>query len=242
VQHRTGIGGAARHQDGGIIITGRNLAHKRFGETRTTVVVPSDPDAGIVGFNDLATDSAGRIYVGSVGFVPKDYPGYVGPRAGHLHRVDLDGSATIVADDILLPNGVALSSDGRTLYLCDSLRHEILAFHVDSTGDLHNRRSFARVADGITDGLAPAQDGSLWLAACHTGFVIGFDSEGSEIARIKLPVPMVTNVCFGGDNFEDLYIVSGPDGAAGEVGGCVFRTKLGIRGVPTAVARVRLPR
>jgi D-xylonolactonase len=237
VPHRTGIGGAALHEDGGIVVSGRNVAYKRDGEG-TIVIVPSDAAAGFVGFNDLTVDRSGRIYVGSVGFVPRDHPGYAGGFPGHLHRINLDGTSEVVAEDILLPNGLAFSPDGRLLYHSDSLRRAILAFPVDEAGDLGPRRQFAEVAAGITDGLAVADDGTVWLAACHAGLVIGYQPDGRETCRIQMPVPMVTSLCFGGPDGGDLYVVTGPDGAPSGVGGCVYRVRTGTRGQPRPKARI----
>lgn len=72
VRHRRGIGGLALHADGAIVIGGRNVAIKRDiaeGDNPTIVLLDNDPSKDIVGFNDLAVDHAGRIYVGSLASV-----------------------------------------------------------------------------------------------------------------------------------------------------------------------------
>ena len=89
VEHRRGIGGIALHADGGLVVGGRNIAHKRGDET--LVLLGQDSVDGIVGFNDLTTDTLGRIYVGSLGASP--FAEDAGQTTGYLHRIDLDGSA-----------------------------------------------------------------------------------------------------------------------------------------------------
>src|SRR4051812_31772772 len=96
VPHRKGIGGIAVHADGGLVISGRNVAWKRpDGET----VVLLDREHDGMSFNDLTTDPDGRIYVGSLLFNPLD--GSTGEHAmGDLYLIDLDGSTRIVHGDV----------------------------------------------------------------------------------------------------------------------------------------------
>src|SRR5678815_1284248 len=72
VEHRKGIGGMALHADGGLIVSGRNIGYKGPASADTVVLLDRDADAGVVGFNDLTTDAAGRIYVGSLRSSPFD--------------------------------------------------------------------------------------------------------------------------------------------------------------------------
>ena len=105
VPKRRGVGGIALHADGGLVMSGRNICHIRDGETR---IVFELPDVG--GFNDLFTDAAGRVYVGSL----RDDPFSVGGerKAGEAYRIDLDGTATQIYDDVGLSNGIGFSPDG----------------------------------------------------------------------------------------------------------------------------------
>ena len=115
--HRRGIGGIAQHADNGLVVGGRNIAFKSFGGGDTVVILDRDPEHGNVGFNDLTTDAAGRIYVGSLGS-PVFEEGEQLP--GNLHVIDLDGTARIMAEDVLLTNGLGFSPVGKTLYHSDS--------------------------------------------------------------------------------------------------------------------------
>jgi D-xylonolactonase len=64
---------------------------------------------------------------------------------------------------------------------------------------------------------------------------------GRERRRIACPLPMVTSVCFGGDDRRDLYVVTGAEGASGPRAGSVFRLRVEVAGLPVAPAQVRLP-
>lgn len=244
VANRRGIGGMALHESGGVVISGRNVAYKRLmGDPKadeTLVLLPNDPDHGVIGFNDLTTDGAGRIYVGSLGFKAMD-GGLPGGRTAFLHLVDLDGSTRIVAHDVELTNGLGWSPDGKRLYHSDSLRHIVKAYSVRDDGSLSEPTVFASTPAGHPDGLAVAEDGTVWVAIAHASTVCQFDTDGHELQRIDFPVPMVTSLCFGGQDLRDLYVVSGSTGAPAELGACVFRVRSDVSGLPRAPARVHLP-
>ena len=70
IEHRRGIGGIALHERGGLIVGGRNIAYKGPAAAGTVVLLDSERAGGGAGFNDLTTDEAGRIYVGSLGHEP----------------------------------------------------------------------------------------------------------------------------------------------------------------------------
>jgi gluconolactonase len=239
-EHRRGIGGMALHDAGGLVVSGRNVSFKPFDGSATRLLLDRDPDAGNVGYNDLTTDAAGRVYVGSLGNSPVFEDGRE-PQAGKLYRIDLDGSATVVAEDVLLTNGLGFSPDGRTLYHSDSGRRTVFCYEVAADGSLGEKRPFAVTATGAPDGLVVSEDGAVWVALAGGGHGVGvFNADGSERGHIEIEDPMCTSVCFGGDDLKDLYIVSGSDGAPSDRHGAVYRHRSEVAGVPVAPARIQL--
>ncbi len=234
IPHRRGIGGMALHQEGGLVVGGRNIAYKSLNGARTVVLLDNTPDA--VGFNDLTTDAVGRIYVGSLAFqVFADTP----PKPGHLWMIDLDGSHRPLADGVMLTNGLGFSPDGKRLYHCDSRADIIRVYDVYDDGTVGPWRVFARSTAGATpDGMKVAQDGSVWVALAHAGCVVVFAADGTERQRLPVPLPMVTSVCFGGTDGRDLYVVTGSRGGPGDNCGTVYRTRVEVPGVPLTPARV----
>ncbi len=241
--HRRGIGGMAPHAAGGLVISGRNIAFKGFDGADTKVLLDNDVAPEAVGFNDLTTDAKGRIYVGSLAFSAADPDS--APKPAYLHMIDLDGSAHTLAPDIQLTNGLGFSPDGSLLYHSDSLTHAVWVYDVAADGGVGPRREFARVdtdlPGAIPDGLAVAEDGSVWVAIAHGGSVIAFAADGSERTRIAVPIPMVTSVCFGGADLRDLYIVTGSRDSGRDDAGTVYRTSVDVAGLAVAPARVPLP-
>ena len=77
------------------------------------------------------------------------------------------GSVQKMAGGLACSNGLGWSPDNRTMYVTAQFAYELLAFDFDpATGDLANRRSFAKVpeADGLPDGLTVDAEGCIWSA------------------------------------------------------------------------------
>ena len=243
IAHRRGIGGVALHEKGGCVVTGRTVAYKPFdvnGQALPTInLIDRDEATNRVGFNDLAIDKKGRIYVGSMGFVAMeadiDDPSLP---PGTFWLIELDGSYRAVADDIRITNGTAISEDERVLYLSDSGRKAVLAFDIDSvTGDLKNRRLFCNCPSGVPDGMAIAEDGSLWLTLAYAGKIIRYDKSGAVMQEFNVPDSMVTSVCFGGNDLRTLYVVTGAEGKDPKQKAHVFSCRVDVAGIPVHYAK-----
>ncbi len=239
-EHRRGIGGMALHEAGGLIVSGRNISYKPFGGGGTVTVLDRNEEAGLVSFNDITTDAAGRIYAGGLGSSPVFEDGR-GPQAGDLYLIDLDGSARVVAGDVMLTNGLGFSPDGKTLYHSDTTRSAVFRYEVYDDGTLGPKALFAQTEGGVPDGLVVSEDGAVWVALARNGKGVAvFEPTGGFRDHIEIPLPMCTSVCFGGADLQDLYIVSGSDGAGSDKAGAVFRIRTDVAGLPVLVARVAL--
>ncbi|TDI88178.1 MAG: hypothetical protein E2O58_12665 [Gammaproteobacteria bacterium] len=236
-EHRRGIGGMSWHEAGGLVVSGRNLSFKPFGEGATLTLIEQQED-GRVGFNDITTDAAGRVYAGSLGNSPVFADGRE-PRSGDLYVVDLDGSFRIVGRDIQLTNGLGFSPDGGTLYHSDTTRGGVFCYEVYDDGNLGEKRLFAEISDA--DGLVVAEDGSVWVACAGRGGVQVLAADATLTRFIEIPKPMCTSLCFGGSDLQDLYIVCGSRGTDSENAGAVYKVRVDVAGVPVAPARVALP-
>lgn len=239
VPKRRGIGGMALHADGGLIMGGKDIvATDMDGSAMGVLLAGADTKAG-VGFNDLTTDALGRIYVGDLGF--RVFGGGE-PKPGFLYVIDLDGSDRVISDGIMLTNGLGFSPDGKSLYHSDARADVVRVYDVMPDGSVGPWRPFAEIAGGETpDGLAVAADGSVWVALAHGGAVAVYEPDGRLRTRIPVPLPMVTSVCFGGDDLRDLYVVTGSRGGPHENCGSVFVTRAPVPGLPPAPANVPRP-
>ncbi len=144
--------------------------------------------------------------------------------------------------DVRLTNGLGFSPDGSRLYHSDSARRAVCCYDVQADGTLGPKQTFVTTEEGAPDGLVVSADGAVWVAlASGGGGVAVHEPDGTLREHIAIPHPMCTSVCFGGDDLQDLYIVSGSDGLEGDKRGGVFKVRTGVAGLPVASARIKIP-
>jgi len=231
VADRKGVGGIALHAEGGVIVSGRNIAHVRDGVTRVLFTAPGEP-----GFNDLYTDRWGCIYAGTIRTDPFKADS---PRLpGELWRITGEGEATQIYGDVALTNGIGFSPDERLLYHSDSMAGHIIVSDVQGRGKVSNRRVFAQVEGGIPDGLAVDAEGGVWVAIYRGGCVARYTPAGALDRKLEVPARAVTSLCFGGPELKDLYIVTADNSEDPDRKGTIFRTRMDVAGLPAPLARV----
>ncbi len=90
-------------------------------------------------WNDIVVDGRGNAYVNNVNF---DFPGGE-PVPGIVALVTADGLVTQVADDVMFPNGMAVTPDNTTLIVAESYASRLTAFDIADDGTLSQRRVWA---------------------------------------------------------------------------------------------------
>jgi D-xylonolactonase len=236
VPKRRGVGGMALHAAGGIVMGGRDVAFFPLSDAAPKSWLATADIPGATGFNDLTTDRAGRIYVGSLAF---RVFGGDSPTPGLLHVIDLDGSIRSISDGVMLTNGLGFSPDGKRLYHSDSRSSLVRVYDVKGDGSVGPWRTFAKLGgDSVPDGLKVASDGSVWVADARGGRVAIFNADGSHRRDLAVPLPMVTSLCFAGGELKDLYVVTGSTGGPTENCGTIFRTRVDVAGLALPLARV----
>jgi sugar lactone lactonase YvrE len=240
IPHRKGVGGLVAHAGGGFVIAGRNVAHKRPGSEQAATTVLLEPAADERFFNDLTADGRGRIFVGSVAINP------LAPeetRAGRLYCLGLDGNVEVLADDVLVSNGLGSDPADEVLYHVDSDRRVVWAYRIAGGPIGETREVFVDTSGypGRPDGLAVARDGSVWVAMAGGGRVVGWDAKGAAVDEIPVPQDLVTSVCFGGDDYRTLFVLTGTnDEFPDRDGGCVYECEGLGPGMAGTLARVPL--
>jgi gluconolactonase len=127
------------------------------------------------------------------------------------------GDVEVAAKWQTRPNGIALSPDGKMLFVSDSDRHTVVAFDVDRNGQTANQRDLIRNVAGVPGGIRTDVDGRLYVAAKGVA-VYGPDG---KLQRTVLEDQLASNCAFGEGDLESLFIAS----RAG-----LFRVKLGVKG------------
>jgi gluconolactonase len=231
IPYRKAIGGLVAHADGGFVVSGRNISRKAA-DGATTVLLGAAPDEQF--FNDITADSQGRLFAGTI---PKA-PG----TAGRLYLIGRDGVTNVLADDVLISNGLAADPGDSLLYHVDSGRRTVWRFTLGAPNVAASREPFVSTTeyDALPDGLAMAADGSVWVALAGAGLVVGWSASGKRIAEIPVPHALVTSVCFGGQGLAALYVLTGTNEEYPNAeGGSVFRCVAPRPGLPAPVARVQ---
>ena len=182
--------------------------------------------------NDLAIDGQGRVYFTD--------PRYVGGESRELDfeavfLVSPAGDVKIATRDVTKPNGILVSTDGRTVYVADNNpqgpRH-LTAFTVKADGTLGDKQVLFDFGTGRgIDGMALDTRGNIYATA-GTGDKAGvyvFDPAGQPLAMIAMPGDP-TNCEFGGGmDGSSLYVTCANEQRAGTKYG-LYRIKLNATG------------
>jgi L-arabinonolactonase len=196
-------------------------------------LVPIEAEIATSRLNDGRCDRQGRFWVGSM---DRSTPA----GRGALYRYDPDGALHRMLENIEVPNSLAFSPDGGTMYFADSPTREVQAFALSAaTGELTHRRVFARCEPpGVPDGAVTDEAGCLWVAQFDGGRLVRFRPDGAVDRVIPMPVDRPTACCFGGADLGTLFVTSARinlDAEAlrrQELAGSVFALRPGVRGLP----------
>jgi gluconolactonase len=211
---------------------GRAVLRRNLTTGATTVVVNSYQGKRLNSPNDVTSDARGRIYFTDArygGNEPMELP-------NAIYRVDPDGKTTQLATDILRPNGIEVSPDGKRLYVAASnsptlpanpngpaqdrfglSRGGVVVYDLDSNGSISNGRLFYRNDDFGADGMAMDTDGNLYVALHNgnpkepKGAVVVLAPDGTVLmTRPAADGVAPTNLGFGrGRDANLLYMTSG---------------------------------
>jgi len=148
--------------------------------------------------NDLWVDPKGGIY-----FSDPIYGRAENTQGGeHVYYVSPDRKkVTRVIDDMVRPNGLAGTPDGKTLYVADHGAGKTWRYTIKPDGALADKTLFA--ASG-SDGMKLDREGNVYLT---TDAVVVYDPAGKEIAKIEVP-QQPTNLCFVGKDRKTLFITA----------------------------------
>ena len=154
--------------------------------------------------NDLVVDARGRAYVGNFG---SDISSGGAPTPTCLILVEPDGRARIVANDLVFPNGMVITADGRTLIVAETFASRLTAFDIAADGSLSNRRVFASFAGAMPDGICLDAENAIWLASPFSRELLRVREGGEILERVateQLPVACA----LGGSDGRTLFVLT----------------------------------
>ena len=166
-----------------------------------------------VGPNDFAADDRGGIYFSASGVYDVK-----APITGAVLYLSPDGKTVgEVANTIHYSNGLTLDRDRRHLLVAEMLAGRILSFTVLADGTLGLRTVWARLQDLASptphadayngpDGLKLGPDGNYYIAQNGSGRVLVVGEDKKLVRVITVATPYVTNVAFGANGADTVFI------------------------------------
>lgn len=187
-------------------------------------------------FNDGRCDRQGRFLAGTM-FLDMA----AAKRVGAVSTFSAKAAPRVLLEHLIVPNGMAFSPDGKTMYLSDSHPSVQLvwAFDYDTgSGTSSNRRIFVdmNALPGRPDGAAVDADGCYWICGNDAGLLHRFTPEGRLDRSLAVPVKKPAMCAFGGENLDTLFVTSirpgGVDLSDQPLAGGLFALRPGVRGIP----------
>lgn len=197
----------------------------------------STPEKNITSnrFNDGKCSPDGHFWAGSMSLNETDPSGF-------LYSINGDFNILQHEKGLTISNGLCWSLDKKYFYFIDTPTLQVVRYDY-SNRRIENKTSLIHIdasADGYPDGMTIDEEGKLWIAHWGGWQVTRWDPEkGEKIDSIKLPVSQVTSLCFGGKQFDEMYITSARRGLTEEqlmiepLAGATFQVRnSGYRGLP----------
>jgi gluconolactonase len=218
------ISGQPRGVSGSAYDTKGNLYSCEFRERRVTrtdkkgkteVIAQRFEGKRLNAPNDIVVRRDGNVYFTDPAFGNQQDAQELGFHG--VFRVTEKGVVEAIARWNTRPNGIALSRDGRTLYVSDADAQTVHAFDLDRAGAASNDRIVISKIPGVPAGLRLDQDGNIYLAAEN---VLIYSPKGELTRTIKLP-ETPSNLAWGDPDFGTLYITAHTS---------VYRVRVGAKG------------
>jgi gluconolactonase len=169
-----------------------------------TVLVREYAGRKLNGPNDVWVRADGALYFTDP-FYKRPWWDYgARPQDGeHVYFLSADrGTLTRVTTDLVQPNGIIGTPDGKTLFVSDIRAGKTYAFDIQADGSLTNKRLRCELG---SDGMTLDVEGNLYLTGRGVSV---FDQAGTKIEQIDVPEPWTANVSFGGKDHRTLFVTA----------------------------------
>ncbi|MGQ9619983.1 MAG: SMP-30/gluconolactonase/LRE family protein [Bacteroidales bacterium] len=107
-----------------------------------------------------------------------------------------------VIDDLIQPNGIIGTPDGKKLYVADIGGKKTWSYKINPDGTLTEKKLFCNMG---SDGITIDEQGNVYLTG--NGVTV-LENTGKEIINIPVPEKWSANICFGGRDRKTLFITA----------------------------------
>lgn len=121
-----------------------------------------------------------------------------------VYHIPPKGPMKLVARPTGRPNGIAVSPNGKVLYVANSDEHNIRAYDLDKNGDPTAERVFIPAVQGVPGGIAVTESGNLCVAAAGLAL---YSADGKLLHTIEMHNP--PSACaFGEADLQTIIITA----------------------------------
>jgi gluconolactonase len=170
-----------------------------------TVLVENFRGKKLNGPNDVWVRPKGGMYFTDPLYVRPYWEGIRGNEleqdGEHVYFLSEDGAEFFrVAEDLVKPNGIIGTPDGKYLYVADIGDSKTYRYEIREDGYLINKELFCEMG---SDGMTIDNRGNIYLTG--DGVTV-FSSKGEKIAHIPVPAKWTANVTFAALDRKTLFI------------------------------------
>ncbi|MEV5477838.1 SMP-30/gluconolactonase/LRE family protein [Streptomyces sp. NPDC052207] len=153
--------------------------------------------------NDMVVDPTGRAWVGDTGFnLMTEHP-----RPGRIITFSLDDGPRVAAEDVMFPNGMVLTPDGRELVVNESVAGRASVFSVAADGSLNRARTLVDLGS-MPDGMCLDAEGAVWIPLLRGGRFVRVSATGEVLDSIDAEGRLPVSCALGGPSRQWLYLCS----------------------------------
>jgi sugar lactone lactonase YvrE len=131
---------------------------------------------------------------------------------GNLWRIDADGNVTLLESGMGTTNGVEVSPGDKILYVNESIQRNTWAYDLSSVGNISNKRLLIKFDDFGLDGMRCDEEGNLYVTRYDKGTVVKISPKGKIFKEILLTGKKPSNITFGGDDGNTVYVTLADNG------------------------------
>ena len=170
---------------------------------KVTVLVKDYKGKLLNGPNDVFVTSKGKTYFTDP-YYQRDYwtrksPDIQGQKVYYLKDIN---DPVVVVDNMIKPNGIVATPDGKYLYVADIEANKTYKFTIAEDGTLKDQTLFAEQG---SDGMTMDDKGNIYLTG--KGVTV-YNKEGKKIEHIDVPADWTANITFWGKERNYLFITA----------------------------------
>ena len=165
--------------------------------------------------NDIVVSKTGHVYFTDPAF---------GDQSDHreldfygIYHIPPKAPMKLIAKPGGRPNGIALSPNGRILYVVNSDERNVRAYDVDKNGDVSNERVLISGIAGVPGGIRVDEKGNLYVT---TNGIAIYSPDGKQVHFLELR-GRPSNCGFGEPDLKTLFVTDG---------GFVYRLRMELKG------------